>query len=553
MEQVTNEFMQGSVPAPEPESAPAASGALGVPGGSPAVPQGAPAGSLAEPQGAPAGSASLNARAAAMGYRPRERYPKRRAAGRDLILAGVLLGFCFLLWDALCWAMGLGLGEALGLVGLLPAALVYLRGRPGRMSGFGWLCAALYLLGAVSLAFSGDWALKLLTLFLLAFLFPLVILERLGLWTGRGFRSMVSDYLEAAFVMSLGRINLGAWALTHAGTEDSARSKRNRAVLLGLVCAVPALLVLVPLLVSSDAAFEGMVEQLDWDLVGRGILALLCGGFTALLIFTLLFSSDQGPKPLSGGPGKGLEPAAVAAFLGAISAAYVLYLAAQFAYFTDAFRGLLPKDFTVAEYARRGFFEMCGIVAINLALILLALGLCRKEGGRVPAPVKALALFLCVFSLLLVATALSKMVLYMGSFGLTRLRVLTSVFMVFLGLVVCAAGLRLFVKRLPVARLAVGLGAALLIGLSLGNVDGLVARYNVSAWKTGKLDSLDMKTVCELGDGAVPVLAELAADPDPGISAQARKELSDRTPSSDWRSWNLIAQQAAEALCQSEP
>ena len=488
-----------------------------------------------------------------MGYRPRERYPKRRAQGRDLILAGVLLGFCFLLWDALCWAMGLGLGEALGLVGLLPAALVYLRRRPGRMSGFGWLCAGLYLLGAVSLAFSGDWALKLLTLLLLAFLFPLVILERLGLWTGRGFRSMVSDYLEAAFVMSLGRINLGAWALTHAGTEDSARSKRNRAMLLGLVCAVPALLVLVPLLVSSDAAFEGMVARLDWDLVGRGVLALLCGGFTALLIFTLLFSSDQGPKPLSGGPGKGLEPAAVAAFLGAISAAYVLYLAAQFAYFTDAFRGLLPKDFTVAEYARRGFFEMCGIVAINLALILLALGLCRKEGGRVPAPVKALALFLCVFSLLLVATALSKMVLYMGSFGLTRLRVLTSAFMVFLGLVVCAAGLRLFVKKLPAARLAVALGAALLICLSLANVDGLVARYNVSAWKTGKLDSLDMKTVCELGDGAVPVLAELAADPDPTVSAQARKELSDRTPSSDWRSWNLIAQQAAEALGHSEP
>ena len=98
-----------------------------------------------------------------------------------------------------------------------------------------------------------------------------------------------------------------------------------------------------------------------------------------------------------------------------------------------------------------------------------------------------------------------------------------------------------------------GLGAALLICLSLANVDGLVARYNVSAWKTGKLDSLDMKTVCELGDGAVPVLAELAADPDPTVSAQARKELSDRTPSSDWRSWNLVAQQAAEALGQSEP
>ena len=38
----------------------------------------------------------------------REPYPKRRAAGRDLALAGVLLIFCFLLWDSLIWADGIG-------------------------------------------------------------------------------------------------------------------------------------------------------------------------------------------------------------------------------------------------------------------------------------------------------------------------------------------------------------------------------------------------------------------------------------------------------------
>jgi len=159
---------------------------------------------------------------------------------------------------------------------------------------------------------------------------------------------------------------------------------------------------------------------------------------------------------------------------------------------------------------------------------VLALGLCRREGGRVPAAVKALALFLCVFSLILVATALSKMLLYMNRFGLTRQRVRTSVFMLYLAAVLLALGLRLFVKRVPVLRLAVGLGAALLICLSLSNVDGLVARYNVSAWKSGRLDSLDMKTVCELGDGAVPTLVELAACEDGQIAAAAEQELVQR-------------------------
>ena len=481
-------------------------------------------------------------------YTPRENFPKVRAKGRDLVLAAVLLLFCFLLWDSLCWAVGIGLGEAVGLFVLLPAALVYLRGRKGRMTLYAWVCAVLYMLGAGSLALSGDGVLKFFTLCGMVILYLTVFLERLDLRTGNGLLARLHDLFFAAFSMTFGRLRAGGWALTHSGTEDSAHSKRIRAVGVGLLCAAPALLILVPLLISSDAAFEGLINRLDWSAAGRGVIALVCGGFFALLLFSLLYTSDRGPKPMLSAPRKGVEPTAVAAFLGAISAAYILYLVAQFAYFTNAFRGLLPKDYTVAQYARRGFFEMCAIVAFNLGLIVLALGVCRKEGGRVPGVVKGMALFLCLFSLALVATALSKMVLYMNSFGLTRLRVLTSAFMVFLGIVVIAVGLRLFLKKLPVIQLTVALGAVLLIGLSLANVDGIVARYNVDAWKSGRLDSLDIQTICELDDGAIPVLAELAADANETVAKQARDALKFRSVTEDWRSWNLITARASDAM-----
>ena len=497
----------------------------------------------------------------------------KRGTGKDLALALVLLGFCFLLWDSLFWAEGLGLGEALGLFALMPAALIYLRDRPGRMTGYGLLLTALSLLGAASLALSGDMSLKVLTMMTLSPLFLIVLLERLGLRTGTGLLARLRDLFTLWFARSFGRIHVGAWTLTHVGEKDSARSKRTRAILIGLACAVPALLILIPLLVSSDAAFAGLVGKLDWDSVGKALFALVPGSFAALVLFSLLLTAAPSKEPARNVKRRGLEPAAVIAFLAAVSAAYVLYLVSQFAYFTDAFRGLLPKDFTVAEYARRGFFEMCAIVAINLLLIVLSVGLCRKSEGKLPGAVKGLALFLCLFSLVLVATALSKMVLYMRSFGLTRLRVLTSAFMIFLAVVVVAEALRLFVKKVPAAQLAVTLGAAILIALSLLNVDGLVARYNVEAWRSGRLDSLDMKTICELGDGAVPTLAELAGEKDETISAAAAEELDDRLvrfgfaewkwdeekrtsvavlkdePNSlDLRSWNLVSARAYEAL-----
>ena len=484
---------------------------------------------------------------------PPRRTPLKRGTGRDLALALILLACCFLLWDSLFWAQGIGLGEAVGLGLLLPAALIYLKNRPGRMTGYGLFCSALCLLGGASLALSGDSPLKALTLIATTPLFLIVLMERLELRTGTSPLARLRDLFVTWFGRSFGRIHLGAWALTHCGEKDSAKSKRNRAVLIGLACAIPALLILIPLLISSDAAFEGMVNRLDWDTAMKGVFALIPASFAALLLFSLLFTARKPEQSAGNRTRKGVEPAAVIAFLAAVSAAYVLYLVSQFAYFTDAFRGLLPKDYTVAEYARRGFFEMCAIVAINLGLIILAVGLCRKAEGRVPAVVKALALFLCVFSLALVATALSKMVLYMKSFGLTRLRVLTSAFMIFLALVVAAKAIQLFARKTPVAQLAVTLGAAILIALSLLNVDGLVARYNVDAWKTGKLDSLDVQMICELGDGATPVLVELSREEDTAVSSRAERELKNRSVEEDWRSWNLVTAKANAALEEYRP
>ena len=489
----------------------------------------------------------------------------RNAVRRDLWLAAFLLLWGVLLWDSLLFVNGFGAGEAVGLTGFFLSAALWLLREAKRRTAYGTACGVLCLLGGASLAFSGDLILKVLTFFLLSLLFLLYVIERRNLRSGEGLRARIHDLLTAAFSIALGRLPESVRLLLR-GSGGERRQKQTTAILLGLLCAIPVLFILVPLMISSDAAFEGLVNRLDWDSFGKLGIALVFGLCMALIAFSLLFASDCPGNPLPGRGFRGLEPVLVATFLGAVSAAYVLYLAAQFAYFTDAFRGLLPKDFTVAQYARRGFFEMCWITAINLGLIVLSTRLCRKTNGKLPGAVKGLALFLCVFSLILVATALSKMVLYMNALGLTRKRVLTSVFMVFLALVIAAAGLRLFVKRIPVPQFAVILGGTLLILLNLANVDGIVARYNVGAYRGGRLDSLDVHMICELGDGAVPSLTELLDDRDPKIAEAARDELTRRLVRNglaewengtqlhsadqpqDLRAWNLISCRARAAL-----
>ena len=488
----------------------------------------------------------------------------RTALKRDLVLAAVVLFFCAMYWDCLFWADGLGIGEALSLFCLLLAAVWY-QGKTGKqITLYGVLTTCLFAAGALSFALSGDRTLKFLTLPVLCVLFILRIIERMALRTGEGLRRRLRDFFVTIFRVGFGRMKQSMPAIFR-GRDGKGGGKRIVGVLIGVGCAIPALLVLIPLLTSSDAAFDALMQRLDFSAVMRGALAFFFAAGMAIAVFTLLFTTDEPlTKPYSG-TSRGMDPVIIISFLGVISLAYVLYLVSQFAYFTSAFRGLLPKDYTVAQYARRGFFEMCIIVAINLALIVLSTRLCRKDGGRTPTAITALAVFLCLFSLVLTATALSKMFLYVQSFGMTRMRILVSVFIVFLAVVIVAVCLRLFAPRIRVLPFAVVLGCVLLIGLSLANVDGIVADYNVSAYRSGRLSALDMETIRDLDDGAVPALVQLMNDENPKYAASAREELRHRLTThglakwdmqvqyaadepEDLRSWNLVSWRARQAL-----
>lgn len=336
----------------------------------------------------------------------------------------------------------------------------------------------------------------------------------------------------------------------------------------GVLIAIPVLFVLVPLLMSADAAFEGLMSRVTIRFPKNSELvsSLILGLFIFILAYAQAVSLRAGPDRTKAQPRQGrVSPAAVNGFLGVISLVYLLYLLSQGAYFFSAFRGILPQGFTSADYARRGFFEMARIVVLNLIIVGLATALVRKEAPEtLPPATRLLCLFFCLFSLVLIATAFSKMALYMGSFGLTRLRVLTSLFMLWLALWVLAAAICLFRPKFPHMKVAV-LAALILASLACWwDLDGAVARYNVRAYETEKLQTVDLDTLQYLSDSAIPYIGELTEDKDPDIAAQAQEILLDWAcghatvsndatkdfvfASMDWRSWNLATARARDTV-----
>ena len=94
------------------------------------------------------------------------------------------------------------------------------------------------------------------------------------------------------------------------------------------------------------------------------------------------------------------------------------------------------------------------------------------------------------------------------------------------------------------------ISALLLGGGALwADVDTVVAAYNVHAYQTGKLETVDVGYLWELGSGAVPQIAKLVDDENPEVARQARLFLSQSGAYwEDFRSWNYADWQAKDCV-----
>lgn len=359
------------------------------------------------------------------------------------------------------------------------------------------------------------------------------------------------DAPMAVFTFGLGQLGNSFGGLNDARKNAGTAGKRNMAVLTGLAVAVPVLALLIPLLIRADAAFEGLVNLLPRMNFGEPFVAAFWGIPMACVIYSRNTGLKHRPKAdLAPWLPRYLSALTVNTVLVSVCLVYGVYLLSQLAYFVGGFAGILPEEYTMAEYARRGFFEMTWLAAINLLMMVVSVALTEPKDGKVPLFTRILCLFIGTMTLFFAATASAKMLMYIGAFGLTRLRLLVQVIIVFIALTVIFVALWLF--RPKFAYMKAVLLTALIIGAAVAwaDVDTVVAAYNVNAYRTGKLETVDMVLLSELGDGAVPYLEELTGDGDETVASQARQELYKRAArhSQDIRAWNIAGGRAWQIL-----
>ncbi len=418
------------------------------------------------------------------------------------------------------------------LSGLAAAAAVVVADRRSRAGGsFTWLSAgwaflALALLGMGAVRASG-W------LFVLCVL-GAVVTGSLAVVGERTVNSVLYDML-AIPVEALRAI---PWAGRGVGRFTARRDGVARRIALAVLAAAALVGVFVPLLVSADAAFAAVVNAMVPDL-GIDVLLRWCCVFAAVTMVVAgacYFLAAPARRASADSPHRTRYSLEWTVPLTVLVLVFGLFVGVRLVVLFGGTEYVLrTSGLTSAEYARGGFWQLCAVTVLTLAIVAAALRWAPDATRADRLRQRVLLGALSALSLVLVGSALSRMWTYQEAYGFTVLRLLVEVCELWFGAVFVLVGASLVRLRstwLP--RAAIGTAAAALLALAVLDPERLIADANLDRVAAGK--PLDDRYLARFSADVVPVVS--ARVQEPLRTCVLRQVLSADTPDG-WPAWNL--------------
>jgi len=334
---------------------------------------------------------------------------------------------------------------------------------------------------------------------------------------------------------------------------DQEAREQGRRVARAMLIAVPLLLLFGGLFVAADAVFESWIRSsLSFDLAAiLRHLGWIVGGTVAAagLLWSGLGTDLEVPPDPELSEGRRLQSVETGVVLGSLTALFAVFVAIQAQYLFGGSEHVQSSiGLTYADYARRGFFELVA-VALFLLPVLLALDWSRARSGRSLTTFRVLSTLLVVLLVVVMASAMQRLRIYIDTFGLTALRFYAAALLVWLGAVFgWLLWSLLRERRNEFVAGTVLTGMLAIVMVVAVNPHGLITTTNLSRAEDGR--EFDVSHALGLSADATPTLIDgIEALPEEDACEIARTVLARwGEPDSQLRSWNWGRVSAAAAV-----
>lgn len=332
----------------------------------------------------------------------------------------------------------------------------------------------------------------------------------LGSLALHGSRSWLGVFLGSLGVFTSVFESLG-WGVRGVRERMSGSRGRYGVVFRSAAVAVVLVIVFGALFASADAAFADLLSDLTPDVsVGDGPWRIFLGllALVGALAAAYTAAAPVGWDRVIVRPGKARGRLEWALPLVVLNLLFAAFLTIQLTVLLGGYDKVMAEtDLSYSEYARQGFWQLLWATVLTLGVIALALRWAPRGGTRDRTLVRCVLGTLCFLTLVVVASALRRMDLYVDAYGLTRLRISVAAVELWLGVIlvlIMAAGV--FGPRL-LPRAVAASAAVGVLAFGLISPDGLIAEQNVQRYRNAH--SIDIEYLKGLSADAVPALDTL--------------------------------------------
>jgi hypothetical protein len=293
--------------------------------------------------------------------------------------------------------------------------------------------------------------------------------------------------------------------------HKTASFQRIKYILLGVLVAIPVLVIIIALLMSADAVFNIMASNIfDGVLSVRWfnlpfILSLILAWIYAVGYICLGLQQSHCFKAVPF-PAFKADATVCATFLVLVNVVFLLFTFVQVAFLFNGGFLKLPGDMVYSQYAREGFFQLLFVTFINFTVILVFLvGI--AEAGR-NALLRGLLLALFFFTGVLIFSSVYRMGLYTNAYGHTTLRLCVYTFLAMETVLLGVTVWRLLNDRVALIRWFVLVGLTFYAAVNFTGSDYFTTKLNAGLFLSGQRSYIDLLPVGPDGLRALKPLLE---------------------------------------------
>lgn len=370
-------------------------------------------------------------------------------------------------------------------------------------------------------------------------------------WNKPAFVTFIFTRLVQSLKFDIGLVTLFGKSLKSGVHDDKLLIWKK--VILGITISLPILFVVLNLLISADSQFEQLVggipkwfQVINVERIIRVILILI---LTVVFFGFLQILSSRHMKVIkqqaSEQPYK-IDGIISITVLVIINAVYLLFTLVQFRYF---FNGTLQEDFTYAEYARKGFFELLFVTLINLSITVIVLTFVNRATRFMQRATQLMLTILVLASSVMLTSAFLRLGMYEDAYGFTFTRILVHSFMIFLIVIFTYTLVKIWVEKLSLFHFYFITSLIYYTAVTVIDLDKIVVNENMNRYElSGKVDVHYLNNLSYTGVlGLIDLYDKDQTIPDLKTILSERKQqaVAEDRP---WQSYNLKRAQAFSEL-----